>query len=362
MADKNWPHSEFRSKFVGKEEIQKLIPNVMTQLSWSQKKDFWSPSTANFAEFNASYVVSPYSALILYSRQELKKLPMILGLLGLILLPLSYLLKAMRLNQSISINNWLLSTNLYPKNSETAFSEWAKESIRKADQHFIIFRSLNYFTNADLIHGLRRLGFSLIPSRQVYFFDFRIGQQIKSKNMFRDQKLLDRSSLQIVNGTEFSDQDFQRSEELYALLYLEKYSQYNPAFSASYLKLCQESGVMKLFGLRDEKGELQGVVGYFIVDEVLTVPIVGYDTRRPQKEGLYRLLIALALRYAKERKLLVNLSSGASEFKRLRGGRPVIEYSAVYIKHLSWPRRIGFRILQALLFSIALPLLKIFKL
>jgi hypothetical protein len=37
----------------------------------------------------------------------------------------------------------------------------------------------------------------------------------------------------------------------------------------------------------------------------------------------------------------LNLSAGAPEFKRLRGGRAEIEYSAVYSRHLPRSRRVG---------------------
>ena len=362
MDNAFWPPAEFREALENDGPISKWVRNVQTKLHWEQFEKFSVPVTENKTEFDSSYVVSPYSALILYSRQEMKKLPNYLQALELILSPLADLLKFMKLNQAVSVNNWLLSTNLYPKDSIDQLATLASKTIQVSPQSFVIFRSLNYFTNAGLIEKLKRLGFTLIPSRQVYFFDFKDEITIEYRNLFRDQKLLVQTKLKISEGFEFSQDDFERAEQLYNLLYLDKYSIYNPAFTSDFLKLCQRTQVMKLFGLRSSDGTLQGVVGFFIVDGVMTVPIVGYDTNRPQKEGLYRLLMAFALRYAKDEKLLVNLSSGASRFKMFRGGKPVIEYSAVYMRHLSWHRRLSFRLIQLLLFSIALPLLKIFKL
>ncbi len=357
-----WPPKAFCEALQHNLPISKWVRNVETQLHWERLGETMVPITRNQTELESSYVVSPYSALILYSRQEMKKLPSYLRILETILAPLSLLLKVMKLNQAVSVNNWLLSTNLYPKAGAEQFAELASKSIAASPNSFVIFRSLNFFTYADLILTFKSLGFSLIPSRQVYFFDFRKEQASEFRNLNRDLKFLSRTSLQIIDGDDFSDLDFDRAEQLYNFLYLEKYSIYNPAFSNIYLKLCRDTKIMRFLGMRDSEGVLQGVVGFFIVDGVMTVPIVGYDIHRPQKEGLYRLLIAIALKYARDEKLLVNLSSGASSFKIFRGGQPVIEYSAVYIKHLKWYRRLGFRIIQFLLFSLALPILKIFKL
>jgi len=94
---------------------------------------------------------------------------------------------------------------------------------------------------------------------------------------------------------------------------------------------------------------LQGVVGCFIRGGVMTVPIVGYNTGLPQRTGLYRMLMSMVLQEAAERSMLLHLSSGAAHFKRLRGGKPAIEYSAVYVRHLPAGRRIVWELLSFLL-------------
>jgi hypothetical protein len=90
----------------------------------------------------------------------------------------------------------------------------------------------------------------------------------------------------------------------------------------------------------------------------MTTPLIGYDLALPRKLGLYRMLTALVFQEARETGRILNLSAGAAQFKRHRGGEAQIEYSAVYIAHLPvfqravWAslggllRHVGVRILQ----------------
>jgi hypothetical protein len=89
---------------------------------------------------------------------------------------------------------------------------------------------------------------------------------------------------------------------------------------------------------------------------------VGYDTALPQRAGLYRQLTRLCLQEAVERGVVLNFSSGAAEFKRLRGGQPQIEYSLIHVAHLSWGRRWVWQVLSHLLHGIGVPLMRKFKL
>jgi hypothetical protein len=79
-----------------------------------------------------------------------------------------------------------------------------------------------------------------------------------------------------------------------------------------------------------------GIVGD---GETLTAPIVGYDLECPSSDALYRRCIIYILQYADSRQTLLNLSSGAPDFKRNRGAVPEIEYMFVYVQHLSFFRR-----------------------
>ena len=80
--------------------------------------------------------------------------------------------------------------------------------------------------------------------------------------------------------------------------------------------------------------------GYFTLDGVMINPLIGYDRSYPQREGLYRLLTMETMLEAEKQGLLLNMSSGAAHFKRLRGAQPFLEYNLVYDRHLSFFRRL----------------------
>jgi hypothetical protein len=204
--------------------------------------------------------------------------------------------------------------------------------------------------------------YKLVASRQVYCYDRLAEVWGRTHNASEDRRLRARSEYRVVPGEDLGEADYPRMAELYRLLYLEKYSQLNPVFTARYLRLCHQSGVMRFFGLRGPGGILDGVLGLFIVDGVVTAPVVGYDTARDRRLGLYRLLMTLVFEFAAKEGQRINLSSGAAEFKRLRGGQPFIEYSAIYDRHLSWGRRGAVSALAAVVNGLGVPLMRKLKL
>ena len=77
--------------------------------------------------------------------------------------------------------------------------------------------------------------------------------------------------------------------------------------------------------------------------------------------------MAIVLREESHRKLRLNLSSGASHFKRIRGGVPCIEYTAViadicHCRHLSLPRRLAWQVWAGLTRDVGEPILRKYQL
>lgn len=271
-------------------------------------------------------------------------------------------LHAAGLDRAVSVNNWLLSTNLYPSADGIDFRAVCTELKARWPAHAIWFRSLNVVQHAHWLHALAAAGFELIPTRQVYLFR-DVGRCASAhQNLKRDLKLLRSTPLQQVDGSAFSVDDFAASEALYGQLYLEKYSRLNPRYTAAFLQAWQRAGLLELTGFRDESGQLRAVVGIFAQGSLLTAPIVGYDTAWPQSAGLYRLLMAHVLSMTCERSGTLNLSAGASHFKRLRGGEPAIEYSAVLCEHLPKPTRRALGLLRVLTTKLGVPIMERFKL
>ncbi|MEB4589458.1 GNAT family N-acetyltransferase [Candidatus Thiothrix sp. Deng01] len=315
-----------------------------------------------------SYVVSPLTAYTGYADYELAHLnrPWLAWPLQKLAAGVGRHLQGQHIDRIVQVNNWLLSTNLYPPEWQGAELEAITRLLRERfPDHAFGFRSLNRFSNPLLLEKLAALGYVSVPSRQVYLFDGRAGRQapfLQRHNTRIDATLLRRTDYALVPGCELADSDYLRLEHLYNLLYLEKYCPLNPQFSADWLRLGQRDGWLELLALRTPQGRIDGVLGWFGNGSILTAPVVGYDTALPQKTGLYRLITRLCLQAAVGRKCLLNFSSGAAHFKRLRGGQPEIEYSMVYVAHLPPARQRVWRMLGGLLHGIGVPLMQRLKL
>jgi len=344
---------------------RQLASNVRTAWALARVGDVVLPTTINDTEYENSYVCSPYSGCILYPRSELDKLRgrrLLTAALRALLFGMALPLRAASINRIVCVNNWMLSTNLYPAWEGEHAAELTRLLVARYPTHAIAFRSLNETTNGPLLRRLEAAGYLLAPSRQVYFVDGASSEFKRKQDTQRDRALLKQTTYRVVTHDEFTGDDTPRIEHLYRLLYIDKYSPYNPQFTVEMLEECRRRGILRFQGLRTPDGRLDGIVGSFERAGVMTVPIVGYDTNLPQSLGLYRLLTALVMCEAAERKLLMNMSSGAAEFKRLRGARPELEYTAVYCRHLSAPRRAVWHTLAWLLRNVGAPVLRKYKL
>lgn len=265
------------------------------------------------------------------------------------------LFKACKINRVVTVNNSVLSTNLYPDLSEKQIEKAHHFLKKKYPTHLIIFRSLNTYSEETLTRKLTDLRYKMITCRSVYFFDpekFNAISQKKRWIIKKDLCLLDQEGIKVVKHEEFLESDIPQIKKLYDLLYLEKYSRLNPQFTEIFFKEALMGATFKLSGIRF-KGKLVGVIGYFKEKEIMATPIVGYDTSLPSSLGLYRMLTALMIKESMESKLLFHMSSGVGHFKRQRGGSQVIESLGVYMQHLPFYRRLPWYLLSLLFNRIA---------
>jgi hypothetical protein len=343
--------------------IDAMIRNVHAELSAIEAGGSIFPLTVSDARDENSYVCSPYTTYVSYAREELPKLgnASLERALGAVIKTTGAVLERGRVDDVVFVNNWLLSTNLYPASWRgDELDELTQRCVARWPGHAIAFRSLNEGVNRELLSRFSERGWFLLPSRQVYLFDGVSGGFAERHNTRIDLALLARGD-EIVPHERIEPGDFDRLEQLYRMLYLDKYSYLNPQYTAEFLRAAHDTGWIRFTALRRE-GAIDGVLGTFEIDGTITAPVVGYDTSAPKSRALYRRLMALVLREALERKLTLNLSSGAAEFKRLRGGEPSIEYTAVYDRHLPVTRRAVWRSLAALVDRIGVPLLRRYEL
>jgi hypothetical protein len=353
-----------------REHAERGIGNLICELQLLDLGQWQMPVSINRGGERADncYVVSPLTAYSGYARDELQRLPsrLLAHLLKPLVAGVEYLLRSAHIDRIVQVNNWLLSTNLYPSDWQgQGLDELTVQLRQRFPNHAFGFRSLNPASNDVLLKRLDALGYLAVPSRQVYLFDGREGVDsayLRHHNCRLDATLLRRSGYRVETGETLTHGEFERVEALYNLLYLDKYSALNPHYSAAWLEQGQRDGWLELRVLRADCGRIDGVVGWFASDTVLSAPIVGYDTALPQRAGLYRQLTRLCLEEAATRRMRLNFSSGAAHFKRLRGGQPQIEYSMLHIAHLPLRQRLVWRTLAALLQGLGVPLMRMLKL
>jgi len=347
------------------QNIENYIGNIRTSLNQIKSDDFVLPFTCNEHEYPNSYVCSPYTALYSYSKQEVNKLDnyLVKQTLKLVLPITAYYMKNNYVNKIISVNNWMLSTNLYPENWRgNDLSDLKSTLVDRYPEHTIMFRSLNSFSNQPIIDKLQQAGYDLIPSRQIYIYHPSLNQIRQRNNIKNDFRLLRKTQYQIVKNDDIPNKWIPRIADLYNQLYIKKYSIHNPMFTAEYIRFALKSNYFDFEVFVNRRGHVDAVGGRFQLDGTCTLPIVGYDTSKSKQLGLYRLVLASTTKYALDNNLIFNASSGASEFKLLRGGVPFIEYSAIYTKHLSKTRRNMWRRLAYILSHYIEPLLIKYKL
>lgn len=312
-------HAEARALLVG----NKLLPLVLPEPS-AQNADVCVPS--------AHYVSYTFEEL---ARRH-PRLPRALG--PALAKPVGAVLRAGGMDRVAFVNNWLFATN--PTSRLTA-AEIAAVTARLIATHpdaAVVFRSVNPRLDPDGAAALRAEGYRLVRSRRVYVLDAANRRWLRHGNARTDLRLLARTRYEVLRDPVAIAPHTARLASLYQDLYLGKHSRLNPHYTERFFALTLGEGILAYQALHRD-GQVDGFVGYFVENGVLTGAILGYERSLPQRLGLYRMLFALFIAEATERRLLLNLSAGAGRFKTLRGAVPVEEFDAVYDRHLPALRR-----------------------
>jgi len=334
--------------------VQKYIRNARnTQLMIAKVDDVVIPITLSDFHPDNTYTVSPYSHYILYGGlEEVKHLgnPLAEAVIKTLMKPVSWFFRAADFDRVAYVNNYLLSTNLYPSVNSDQLSALSEALIRWFPDRAVVFRSVDQRKNPHVYQTLEGLGYDLVLSRQVWFMQPE--ECVQSRGFKGDRRALRHVQYEIVEGADFSDEDLMRSVDLYNMLYLEKYSYYNPQFTFEFMKLARDAGTLHLRALKQD-GNINGVIGYFIRNGAMTLPLLGYDTSLSKEKGLYRLLTQLKIQEGLRRDLLIHSSSGVGKFKKARGAKSAIEYNAVYSRHLPTWRQGPWKLLKVITKSAA---------
>ncbi|CAA6808275.1 MAG: Unknown protein [uncultured Sulfurovum sp.] len=231
-----------------------LIKKLNTNFTYYQiNNEFIITTITNKVKPN-SYVASPYALLIDYSEDELVKIESKFqrGFLHLFIKTFASFLRYTQIDKAQTLNNYMLSTNFFSQKWESLDIQVLEEkAIEHYAEHALMIRSVNKIQNPKLFENLHQNGWIAIVSRQVYLFDDK-EKWARSRNTINDKKLLNASRFEFCK-MDADSSEFVRAEELYNLLYLEKYSQHNIQFTAKYLQLLVEGGLLDLYLLRDKE-------------------------------------------------------------------------------------------------------------
>ncbi len=304
---------------------QAYLPNLKARLEVAQLGEDWLPLVVPQIWSGNSYLCSPLNQYLGYSREVWQKS----GWRGSGCLEWLQKLWS-HLDQVVLVNNWLLSTNLYP--AWQPLEALHQHLLESYPERAIVFRSLDDHCNGPWIDNLLRLGYRKIFSRLVFYKDVSKETPWQMRDTQNDLKLARRSLLTWRPACEWSEPDWQRAAELYHLLYIRKYTPLNPQFSRLYLSHFEQH-LGWLRGLF-QADTMVGVIGSVQRRTIMTTPVLGYDTALSPKLGLYRLLTLRLAESARRRGYLLHESAGVGRFKRLRGAEAVPEFMLVYHSHL----------------------------
>ena len=326
-----------------KEGVPHYIRNVETKLYLMLVNSQVIPLTVNQREYDNSYLTSNYFPIKhLEEKKSQKKHP--LNILQKPLLKgVGFFLKGIKINKVVIVNNWLLTTNIYPILSQKELRDVTAFLTQRFKDHALVFRSLNIRKCQELADHLNKLSYRLLYARHVYIYDPSQKDQFSSKVHYhhrRDRRLIGSEGYEVV----LSDGEMQASEldrllELYNALYLARHTTFSPQYTEKYLRKAVEKRFLHLVGLKKE-GKIHAVIGFHQRAETLITPFCGFDRTLGDVSHLYRMLTILAIDEAEARGLLLNDGSGGEAPKQYRGMKPFPEYVALYDKHLPLHRRL----------------------
>ena len=318
------------------------------------------PVTVSQPDPALAYPASPVQHYLAYAAEEAPKISRAAGWAArATLVPAAAALRLTAFDRCVFVNNWLLSTNLWPALDEAHVAA-AAEALRRAfPGRAIVFKTVDRASAPALHATCQALGARLVPSRQTWTLDPHDVGLGRLKNVRRDARRLAETPYRIRRGETLNDAEVARVGALYRMLYLDKYVGLNPDLSDRFLAHAARDGLLAVRAF-ERDGRIDAALGYFVRDGVMTQPVFGYDTALPRELGLYRLLAAQVLAEARAQPglRLLNRSAGAGRFKALRGATPGTEVHAVFDAHLPARQRAVWEALRRLCVGAVFPAMR----
>jgi hypothetical protein len=329
--------------------INHFVDNIHVKMAVLIVNDQAIPITVNDREEN-SFVCSPYSHYVSYALVLDKKINgrFLSGCYRSFLSLYGRIMRYGQIYKVINVNSWLFTTSPYIKlDSETVQRITSFLKCRFPD-YAILYPSIIQKMSAKSYESLVANRYKLIPSKCVYITDGGDKKILKARILKSDLKFLKESSLQVMDSGDISPVDIDAFQKLYHALYIQKYSSLNPAYNANFFELLIKSKALTIVAVKDSE-VVQGVTGYLARDGWMISPLFGYDPLQSENKGIYRYLSASLIQEAFKNQEVFNQSSGGSFFKKIRHGKPHLEYMAVDVSHLPFSRKIAWGVLSTVM-------------
>ena len=296
---------------------------------------------------DCSFVCSSYSHYVEYAIEELAKLnkPGLERMLKALLSRTGAYFKAGNIDKAVYVNNWLLTTNPCPSLSSEQIQAITAILVQSYPDHAIVFRCVDKATVGGYMDALLANGYKMIGARAIYFLDPSNNGYSSKRNVIRDRKLLASTDYEVIDSGQVTDRDIERIASIYRKLYLIKYPLQNPHFNEGFFEHLLRNELFTFKAFR-KNGRIDAFICWYIWGSLQVSSIIGYDTELPGEIGLYRLTMAVLMDEMQRRGFPLNMSGGAGSFKRRRGGVPIMEFNAVYDRHLSAARRLPWQCLK----------------
>ncbi|WJP97655.1 peptidogalycan biosysnthesis protein [Macrococcus bovicus] len=254
---------------------------------------------------------------------------------GLLLSAGRLILKGTR-EKTVTVFPSFMSTTLYTGDQLRHIEQITEELSRRYPRHALVFRTVS----DELVKmQLEGAGYEPLISRAVYLYDSAEPHtKNERKDLKKDSKKLEKSGLTVSD--ELSEADFDALIPLYKQVYLDKYSIHNPHYTADFFRFIYHHTSLKWFVLREH----ERIVSFMGVQQKGDMLFPAYFGMDQSYQGLYFMTSGLLYQYANDKRLKINNSAGAKDYKLARGSRPFLEYHLIYTKHLKIEQRVFYAI------------------
>lgn len=328
---------------------QKLISNINTESIIITNSKEHCLGTINHCEYNNSHACSPYATYISYPKTMLNQFNKTWAKLLAMIFPrlLGTLFKAAKIDQVIQLNNDFSAVIYKPIMLYKQTPEIINLLTERYPNHLILLRRINPITTPLLVDALKQNGFTLIADKPTHLFipENKFMQRSHTK---RDLTLLNKTNYTLVEQQSFTSEDLYRLHQLYQDLFIDKHTTSNPNYTLTFFEEAVKHRWLKFYAFRNPDGIIDAFSSLTHYDNIMNCGPIGYDLEKPTKLGLYRMLVAQGLKLAQDNNAILNYGSGSDLFKLNRGSKKIIEYTAVYYRHLPKYRQLPWNLLHFL--------------